>query len=186
MRSKQDTRPQPITLIIGGVIHIYELIILPNHPYISTNSPWLGLIHNYKALPLSPPQSTKGRQDAVAQIECGGGGAGDGGPESRLGGSPHSAACGNRRSPRPARAPLPLPGAPQTPQGQSPAGLGTQPSWQEALSKGLGVRETRRARCPTSAPHLPSCLERPRPGNGIWRTSLELNEGARAIKGVPS
>lgn len=86
--------------------------------------------------------------------------------------------------PPPPSAPLPLPGAPQTPQGQSPAGLGTQPSWQEALSKGVGIRETRRrARCPTLAPHLPSCLERPRPGNGVWRTSLELNEEARAIKG---
>lgn len=35
MRSKPDTRPHPIALIIGGVIHIYELIILPNHPYIT-------------------------------------------------------------------------------------------------------------------------------------------------------
>ena len=24
--------------------------------------PWLGLIHSYKALPLPPPRSTKGRQ----------------------------------------------------------------------------------------------------------------------------
>lgn len=72
-RSKPDPHsPYPIALITGEVIHMYELLILPNHPSTTQTHkfPWLRLIHNYKA---SVHQRTT--EDAAAQSKCRGGGA---------------------------------------------------------------------------------------------------------------
>lgn len=71
-RSKPDPHsPSPIALITGEAIHMYELLILPNHPSTTQTHkfPWLRLIHNYKA---SVHQRTT--EDAVAQNKRRGGG----------------------------------------------------------------------------------------------------------------